>query len=155
MVNGLTTMKFLLVLLIACGAAAAQARPVVIEESARITNPDPTNFPYFASDVAVDGDDAIATMERYIPPPEGEDPSDQEHDVAVHLFHRSGNTWTPVKQLVLDHDFALSSFKAGLAMRNGIAALALNPLYVFERQGNGDWTSASVTGADPINPGDS
>jgi len=149
-------MKFLPVLVIACGAvAAAQARPVVIEESARITNPDPTNFPYFASDVAVDGDDAIATMERYFPPPEGGALSDEEHDVAVYLFHRSGNTWSPVKQLVLDHDFPLTSFKAGLAMRNGIAALALNPLYVFERQSNGDWVSASVTGVDVSNPGDS
>ena len=55
-------MKMLLVLVIACGAiAAAQARPLVVQESARITNPDPTGFPYFAADVAVDGDDAIAT----------------------------------------------------------------------------------------------
>jgi hypothetical protein len=149
-------MKILPLLAIACGAVAvAQARPVVVEESARITNPDPTGFPYFASDVAVDGDDAIATLERYIAAPQDGDPSDQQHEVAVHLFHRSGNTWAPVKQLVLDHDFALTSFKAGLAMRNGIAALALNPLYVFERQSNGDWVSATVTGTDVSNPGDS
>jgi hypothetical protein len=148
-------MKTLSALLIACGAiAAAHARPLVVQESARIVNPDPVNFPYFASDVAVDGDEAIATMERFIDPPEGDDPSEQNHEVAVHLFRRSGETWVPVKQLVLHHHFAFTSFKAGLAMRNGIAALALNPLYVFERR-NGDWVSASVTGVDPANPGDS
>src|SRR5690349_12722517 len=148
-------MKMLLVLVIACGAAAAQARPLVVQESARITNPDPTGFPYFAADVAVDGDDAIATMERYITPADPVSESDQEHEVAVYLFHRSGNAWAPVKQLVLHHHFALTSFKAGVAMRNGIAALALNPLYVFERQANGDWVSAPVTGTDISNPGDS
>src|SRR5688572_6678533 len=148
-------MKILSAIVITCGAiAAAHARPLVVQETARIVNPDPVNFPYFASDVAVDGDDAIATMERFIDPPDGGDPSAQEHDVAVHLFHRSGDTWTPVKRLVLHHHFAFTSFKSGLAMRNGIAALALNPLYVFERR-NGDWVSASVTGVDPTNPGDS
>ncbi len=39
-------------------------------------------------------------------------------------------------------------------MRNGIAALALNPLQVFERS-NGNWVSAPITGVDPGNPGDS
>jgi len=147
-------MKILPALLISLGTiAAAHARPLVVQETARITNPDPANFPYFASDVAVDGDDAIATMERYTESETG-GPA-VAHDVAVHLFHRSGNTWAPVRQLVTHHHFAGSSFKAGLAMRNGIAALALNPLYVFERQGNGDWTSAPITGVDPDNPGDS
>ena len=83
-------MKILLGILIACGAlGVAQARPLVIQESARIANPDPANFPYFAADVAIDGDDAIATLERYFEPPEGSDPNDLEHEVAVHLFHRN------------------------------------------------------------------
>ena len=60
-------MKILLGLLVAWGAlAVAQARPLVVQESARIANPDPAHYPYFASDVAIDGDDAIATLERYI-----------------------------------------------------------------------------------------
>ena len=149
-----TCMKTLICLLIACGAlATAHARPLVVQESARIVNPDPANFPIFAADVAIDGDDAVATLERFFDAPEGGDPSDIEHDVAVHLFHRTASGWEPVKQLVAHHHFALTSFQSGLAMRNGIAALALNPLYVFERH-DGDWVAAPITGVDPYNPGD-
>jgi len=148
-------MKILMGLVIAWGAlAVAQARPLVVQESARISNPDPANFPYFASDVAIDGDDAIATLERYIDAPEGGDPNDIEHDVAVHLFHRTAAGWAPVRQLVLQHHRVFTRFDSGLAMRNGIAALALNPLYVFERR-DGEWVSAPITGVDLDNPGDS
>ncbi len=66
-------MKLLSGLIIAWGAlAVAQARPLVVQESARITNPDPVTYPIFAADVAIDGDDAIATLERFIDPPEGD-----------------------------------------------------------------------------------
>ena len=148
-------MKMLPGLVVACGAlAVAQARPLVLQESARIANPDPGNFPYFAADVAIDGDDAIATLERYFDAPEGGDPNDDTHDVAVHLFHKTTGGWAPVRQLVLHHHHPFASFNSGIAMRNGIAALALNPLYVFERR-DGDWVSAPVTGVDPAMPGDS
>jgi len=102
----------------------------------------------------MDGDDAIATLERYIDPPEGEDPRDISHDVAVHLFHRTSSGWAPVRQLLVHHHRPFNSFNSGLAMRNGIAALALNPLYVFERR-DGNWAPATVTDVDPSNPGDS
>lgn len=148
-------MKILPGLLIACGAlAVAHARPLVVQEAARIVNPDAANFPYFAADVAIDGDDAIATLERYLEPGPGSDPRDIEHDVAVYLFRRTAGAWQPVRPLVVHHHFAFSSFNSGLAMRNGIAALALNPLYVFERR-DGDWVAAPVTGVDPSMPGDS
>jgi hypothetical protein len=148
-------MKILPGLLIAFGAlAVAQARPLVVQESARIVNPDPVTYPYFAADVAIDGDDAIATQERYFEPGPGSDPRDIEHEVAVHLFRRTASGWAPVRQLVVHHHPAFSSFNSGLAMRNGIAALALNPLYVFERR-DGDWIEAPITGVDPSMPGDS
>src|SRR5262245_3874972 len=54
---GMRVMKILLGLLAVCGVmSAASARPLVLQESARIANPDPTFSPYFANDVAVDGD---------------------------------------------------------------------------------------------------
>jgi len=147
-------MKLLSGVILAWGVlAVAQARPLVIQESARIANPDPVTYQHFAADVAIDGDDAIATQERFIEPPGGS-LLDAEHDVAVYLFHRSSTGWTPVRQLVVQHHFPLTSFISGLAMRNGIAALALNPLHVFERQ-SGAWVSSPVTGVDPSNPGDS
>lgn len=134
--------------------AVAQARPLVVQESARITNPDPATYPYFASDVAIDGDDAIATLERYFEPGSGGDPREIQHEVAVHLFRRTTSGWVPVRQLVAHHHGPFQSFNSGLAMRNGIAALALNPLYVFERR-SGDWVSAPITGVDNSEPGDS
>jgi hypothetical protein len=137
-----------------CALAVAQARPLTIQESARISNPDPVTYPYFAADVAIDGEDAIATQERFIDPADSGDLRDMEHDVAVYLFHHDTTGWTPVRQLVVQHHVPFSSFKAGLAMRNGVAALALNPLHVFERL-DGDWVSAPITGVDPTNPGDS
>jgi hypothetical protein len=155
LIGGEVSMKVLSVFIIAWGAlAAAQARPLVVQESARLANPDPATYPYFASDVAIDGDDAIATLERYIEPTSGGDPNDIEHEVAVWLFHRDSAGWAPVRPLVVHHHGAFGSFQSGLAMRNGIAALALNPLYVFERR-IVNWVEAPVTGADPSNPGDS
>ena len=149
-------MKLLSGLFIAWSAlAVAQARPLVVQESARINNPNPATYPVFATDVAIDGDDAIATLERFIEPPAGGDFREMEHEVAVHLFHRTTSGWAPVRQLTVQHHFFPSStFDSGLAMRNGIAALALNPLQVFERS-NGNWVSAPITGVDPGNPGDS
>jgi len=146
-------MKLLSGLFIAWGAlAVAQARPLVVQESARIANPNPATYPIFADDVAIDGDDAIATLERFIDPPAG---GETEHEVAVYLFHRTTSGWAPVRQLAVQHHFfPFSTFDSGLAMRNGIAALALNPLQVFERS-SGNWVSARVTGVDPSNPGDS
>ena len=126
----------------------------MIQESARIVNPDPANFPYFAADVAVDGDDAIATLERYFDVPEGGNPND---DAA-----RRGCPPVPSHHRRMDADpaarpasrRAFTSIHSGLAMQNGIAALAMNPLYIFERR-NGDWVSAPITGVDPAMPGDS
>jgi hypothetical protein len=149
-------MKLLSGLFIAWSAlAVAQARPLVVQESARITNPNPATYPVFAADVALDGDDAMATLERFIDPPPGGDFRDAEHEVAVYLFHRTTSGWAPVRQLAVQHHFfPFSTFDSGLAMRNGIAALALNPLRVFERS-SGNWVSAPITGVDPSNPGDS
>ena len=54
-------MKTLVALLIACGmCAVSQARPLQIEEKARIANPDP-NFETFAGAAAMDGDEAFIT----------------------------------------------------------------------------------------------
>ena len=116
-------MKLLSGLLIAWGAlAVAQARPLVVQESARIKNPNPVTYPIFAADVAIDGDDAIATLERFIDPPEGEF-GDAEHEVAVYQFHRTNRGWAPVRLLAVQHHFfPFSTFDSGLAMQNGIAA---------------------------------
>jgi hypothetical protein len=147
-------MKTLLGLCIACGTlSVAQARPLVVQESARIANPDSATYPYFASDVAVDGDDAIATLERYIDAAPGADPRELEHEIAVWHFHRDNGGWTPIRPLVVQHHGPYQSFLAGLAMRNGVAALALNPLHVFERRVV-DWVAAPITGVDSSNPGD-
>ncbi len=134
-------MRTIIFALAACGfTGAALARPLVIEERARIDNPDPS-YPSFARNVAIDGDDALVTLHRFIPgPPESEA---DEMFTAVWLFRRVNGNWTPVRELYADHDGHHTIWPDGLAMQNGIAALAVVPLVIFEKR-NGDWVRSSI-----------
>ncbi len=91
-------MKKLLILLLAClSCAAAQARSLVIQESARLTTPDPS-YPDFGTGVAIDGDDAMVLLRRYTPPSDEFGVGELE-ELAVWLFRRVNGTWTPVRQV--------------------------------------------------------
>ena len=91
-------MKKLLVLLLACvSCGAAQGRSLVIQERARLANPDPA-YPQFGGSVAIDGDDAIVKLRRHIPG-DPETGAGQAEDIAVWLFRRVNGTWTAVRQL--------------------------------------------------------
>ena len=80
-----------LVLLLAClGCGAAQGRSLVIQESARLTNPDPS-YPEFGERVAIDGDDSLVVLRRYTPPND-ELGIDEREDIAVWLFRRVNGT---------------------------------------------------------------
>jgi hypothetical protein len=132
-------------------ATLASARPLVIQENARIVNPDPANYPDFPIDLAVDGDDAMISMRIYHQNwPDGDD----EADNAVWLFRRVNGTWMPVRRLIQDHDYPYGIHSNGISMQNGVAALAMHPLYIFERR-NGDWVQAGIDYAGHyLGPGD-
>jgi hypothetical protein len=133
-------------------ATLASARPLVIQENARIANPDPANYTDFPIAIGVDGDDAMIELRTYHSNyPEYED----EADSAVWLFRRVNGTWTPIRQILTDHDGPYAIHGNGISMQNGIAALAMNPLYIFERR-NGDWVQAPLgtgTGGGTGGPG--
>src|SRR3954470_17196257 len=131
-------------------AAAAHARPLIIEESARVVTPAPDQM--FASEVGLDGDDAFATTwtAEYGDP---EDPYDDVATIGVWLIRKVGNTWTPVRKLTeVNNYYYLWPF--GIDVRNGVAAFALNPLVIFEKR-NGDWLPAQGNLSGMGGPGDS
>lgn len=128
-------MKKLLVLLLACiSCGSAHARSLVIQESARFANPD-ASYPEFGGSVAIDGDDALVLLRRYTPP---DDTRDELEELAVWLFRRVNGSWTPVRQIEATRHGLEYIWNGGLAMQGGIAALAINPLSIYERR-NGDW----------------
>jgi len=129
-------MKKLLVLLLACvTCGAVQGRSLVVQESARLANPDPA-YPVFGGGVAIDGDDAMVMLSRANPgDSEG---NGQSEDLAVWLFRRVNGTWTAIRQLEAVHHPDYYLWHGDVAMQGGVAALALNPLSIYERR-NGDW----------------
>lgn len=140
-------MKTLVAIAALCVAGAACARPEFLKESSRINF---TTIGEFAlhGPVAIDGDDAIliGTHEEI----------DDYVNVryAAFLFHRSGNTWTYVRKLAEGYDSGADDVHGhiAIAMKEGIAALSLQPLSIFERQPNGEWVQATIAsngGSDP------
>jgi hypothetical protein len=100
---------------LALAAMAAQAaRPVVLENSATFTTPDP-NYHYFARHVAVDGDNAIALGE-FFDAATGNDAVQR----GVFWFQRqSSGTWTFKRKLVDSYSRHHRGPGAGLQGRRG------------------------------------
>lgn len=115
-------------------APAAQAHPLLIEESGVIANPDPT-LTTCCHEVAIDGDDAIMLGRRDQPDP---DPTgyDDTYVRAMH-FHRGTTGWAYIGLLAetLLGNEADAPNQFAVAMRDGIAAVAMLQLSVFERTG--------------------
>jgi hypothetical protein len=145
-------MKIFAALILALAATvAAQARPLIIEESARISNPDPS-FESFGGAVALDGDDAFAALwqPRYGDP---EDEYDDEATLAVWLFRKVSGTWTPMRKLT-EVRFYYGVWQWGMDAKNGV--FALDPLVIFEKR-NGDWVQGTFDRSNGAyeGPGDS
>jgi len=126
-------MKLLAILAVAaCVGGVAHARPVIIEESGRITNPDPANY-LFGWQVAIDGDFAVGIGYRSIPDPDGNDDTVR----TLYLFRFVNGAWTYVRPLVesVESNEGDGAASHGVDMRHGIIAAALQPLYIYERAG--------------------
>ena len=133
-------MKTLVALLVACSMlGAAQARPLHLEEKARIANPDPS-FESFAGAVALDGDEAFITGSHFIPvdPDTGFDGLVQN---VVYLFRRVSGVWTPVRVMAQSGGLP---WRIDVAMKDGVAAFAIGGLPIAEKI-NGDWVLAQST----------
>ena len=124
----------------ACIGGVAQARPVILEESGRITNPDSASE-IFGWQVAMDGDFAVGIGYRNIPDPSGNDDTLR----TLYLFRLVNGSWIYVRTLVQstasNEGDGVESH--GVDMRDGVIAAALQPLYIFERSGN-DYVQTAV-----------
>src|SRR5688500_2431863 len=117
------------------GARSAHARPVIIEELATIPNPDPS-LSSFGTMLGIDGDDAIILGHASLPP---SDEFDNPDTLTRALrFRTVGDAWPFVGLLPESIQFneADAPNQYAIEMRNGIAAVAMIGLRVFERVGD-------------------
>ena len=144
-------MKTFVALLIACGViVAAQARPLQIEEKARIEKPN-SSLEFFAGQLGLDGNDALITTSQFFDN-EPDNVYDDEVRYELWLFRRVNNVWTPVRAvLTTSIGWPWNRPGAGLAMKNGIAAFAPGPA-VLEKI-NGEWVPGQLTGVGSGGPG--
>ncbi|MBC8027774.1 MAG: hypothetical protein H7Y89_17420 [Steroidobacteraceae bacterium] len=99
--------------LLTCSFAAADPRPIVVEDSARLTSPDPT-YTQFGRAVGVDGDSAILSSTRI---------AAEGRYLTAFLFRHDGIRWVPVRRLAEHLEDPGFRIPPAIAMRNGIAAV--------------------------------
>src|SRR5688572_26776849 len=110
-------------------AGAATARPVTIEPTSSFTTPDPA-YDGFATDVAIDGNYAIATAGRAVPE------LDETYTTAF-LFQRSGTRWVPLRRLEEYLQDPFFPIPAAVAMQNGLAVVQAVQTDFWELTANG------------------
>jgi hypothetical protein len=102
-------------------AASAGARPVTVEQLSTFGSPDEA-YDGFGIAVAIDGDYAIAVAGRTVDDPGGDPALTQSYSTAF-LFHLSGTSWTPVRQLEETRQIRAFVIPPAVAMRDGLAAV--------------------------------
>ena len=138
-------MKTLLVGIAALGVAGlVHAHPLVIEELSMIPAPPGTDGLW--GDVALDGNEAVALSFYSYPDESGEN---FITIVSAWLYRRSGATWTLVGKVGESDDNSMddATNRNPIAMKNGVLALAFEPMYIYERE-NGEWVQKQI-GAPP------
>ena len=98
---------------------SAFARPVTLEPLSTFGTPD-TAYDTFATDVAIDGDYALATAARRVVDPGG-DPTLTEDFATAFMFHRNGTRWQLVRRLAETKQIRTFPIPLAVAMHDGIA----------------------------------
>jgi hypothetical protein len=130
----------------------AQGRPVVLEGVATLPSPDPSWQYLGRFGMAIDGDFALVSAERYVPDP-GE-PGAVFHQAAVLLYQRSGSSWNYVGTLGgLGGSNSEFPPAAGLAMKDGVAMTIISSPRIFERVGS-TWIEAPLSNSLPTLSGE-
>jgi hypothetical protein len=131
-------MKFVTAALaLCCASGLALARPVIIEETSRITSPEPNFWLYKA---AIDGDDlAVIGLYNFI-----DDEGYSNTETTLYLYRRIGTGWQFVKRVGAGFDYGVDDMNGyyGVDMKNGVLAAALLPFHIFEKR-NGEWVPAT------------
>jgi hypothetical protein len=99
----------------------AAARPVTLEPLSTFGTPDPA-YDGFATDVAIDGDYALATASRSVEDPGG-DPTLRQDFATAFMFHRNGTRWELVRRLEETQQIRTFPIPLAVAMQNGLAAV--------------------------------
>ncbi len=134
-------MKTLLVGIAALGVAGlVHAHPLVIEESSRIPAPPGTDGLW--GDVALDGNEAVALSSYSF---SMKAVTTTYTITSAWLFRRSGTTWTLVRKVGESTDNSMddATNHNPIAMKNGVMALAFEPMLILEREG-GNWVQKQV-----------
>jgi hypothetical protein len=121
-------------------SATAMSRPVILQSTETIPSPDPT-YTYFGNDMAIDGDWAIITGEKW------QDLNDEYSPIThtAFLFRRVNLRWVFQRELAEYQGSADYFVPSGVAMREGIAVVRLGGLHIFELSGN-DYVARNVVG---------
>jgi hypothetical protein len=112
--------------------ATAWARPAILQSTETIPPPDPT-YTYFGYGLAIDGDWAIITGEKW------ENPDDYEFSAitaTAYLYRRVNSRWVLQRKLVEQQGYVGYMGVSGLAMKEGIAVVLMGGLYIFELSGS-------------------
>jgi hypothetical protein len=128
---------FRIALLTLAFSALAHARPVVMENVfALVAPPDPSWEILGGFGVAIDGDYALVSGERYVA--DASAPSGVRHDAAVFIYKRSGTSWNYTGRLgpIAPIASAYPPRRGALAMKNGIAMTITDRWRIFARTGD-------------------
>ena len=131
--------------LLALVCSVASARPVVIEETATLTNPDPTANRSFGRQVATNGEYALVLGERFdLPVPGSEDELRHRHAL---LYRRIAGQWQ-FQQVLRSHVRAWDGYNypSLFAMKGNLAALELDGEIQAYRLGATGWQPAGQIG---------
>jgi hypothetical protein len=119
-------------------ASIASARPIIIEETATLTNPDPAAHVQFGRQVATNGEYALALGSRDVT----EDGAELRYRAAL-LYRRAGGQWQ--FQRVLQSNVRAwdsYSFPSEFAMKGGLAVVELDGTTQPYRLGTNGWQPA-------------
>ena len=112
--------------------ATAWARPAIRQSTESIPSPDPT-YTYFGYGLAIDGDWAIITGEKWSIPGDYEF---SEITATAFLYRRVNSSWVLQRKLVEQHGSVGYMGPSGLAMREGIAVVLMGGMHIFELSGS-------------------
>jgi len=121
--------------LAAAMAATAWSRPVTLEPVSSFGTPDPA-YTAFATDVALEGDNAVVTAGRVVPDPGGEPMLDQNFATAF-VFLRTPTGWTVVRRLNEYRQDNFFPIPVAVAMRAATAVVQTVETEIWQLGPNG------------------
>src|SRR5688572_1857875 len=126
--------------------AQTPTRAVVLEEYRSLSPPDASWQFYGRLGVAIDGDYALVSAERFVEDPMAE--GGQRHEAAVFMYLRvTDGEWHNLGRFG-NIETITEWLRPGLAMKNRVAIVILGSRHIYERVGN-QWVEIPTSGIAP------